>query len=68
MLKKEGYEDVSEENGDLAVKIDYNERVLEILAHLRHDCVEYDSIDIRRSNLEEVFLKLTGARLTEEAS
>jgi ABC-2 type transport system ATP-binding protein len=67
MLKREGFDEVSAEgNGDIAVKIGYKERVLEILSHLRHECIEYDSIDIRRSNLEEVFLALTGAKLTEE--
>jgi ABC-2 type transport system ATP-binding protein len=67
MLKREGFDEVSSEgNGDIAVKIGYKERVLEILSHLRHDCIEYDSVDIRRSNLEEVFLTLTGAKLTEE--
>jgi ABC-2 type transport system ATP-binding protein len=67
MLRQEGFDDVSSEgNGDIAIKIDYKERVLEILSHLRHDCIDYDSIDIRRSNLEEVFLKLTGAKLSED--
>jgi len=67
MLNQEGFTDVtSEGNGDIAVKIDYKERVLEILSHLRHDCIEYESIDIRRSNLEEVFLRLTGSKLMEE--
>jgi ABC-2 type transport system ATP-binding protein len=67
MLKQEGYEEVfSEGNGDIAIKIDYKERVLEILSHLRHDCIEYESLDIRRSNLEEVFLRLTGAKLMED--
>ncbi|HVQ01613.1 MAG TPA: ABC transporter ATP-binding protein [Candidatus Thermoplasmatota archaeon] len=67
MLKQEGFPDASSEgNSDIAVKIDYKERVLEILSHLRHDCVEYDSVDIRRSNLEEVFLRLTGSKLMEE--
>jgi ABC-2 type transport system ATP-binding protein len=69
MLKQEGYDEVSSEgNGDIAIKIDHKERELEILSHLRHDCVEYDSLDIRRSNLEEVFLRLTGSKLTEDAS
>jgi ABC-2 type transport system ATP-binding protein len=67
MLKQEGFNEVTTQgNGDIAVKIDYKERVLEILSHLRHDCIEYDSVDIRRSNLEEVFLTLTGAKLSEE--
>jgi hypothetical protein len=67
MLKREGFPDAtSTGNGDIAVKIDYKERVLEILSHLRHDCIEYDSVSIRGSNLEEVFLRLTGSKLTEE--
>lgn len=69
MLKHEGYDEFSiEENGDIAIKINDKERVLEILSHLRHDCIEYESLDIRRSNLEEVFLRLTGLKLTEESS
>jgi len=66
ILKERGFSVLSEKNGDISIKIDYKERVLEILAELRHACIEYDSIDIRRSNLEEVFLNLTGARLSEE--
>lgn len=53
-------------NGDIRVKIDNKERVLEILSMLRHECIDYDSLDITRSNLEEVFLTLTGSRLSEE--
>ncbi len=67
MLKREGFpEATSVGNGDIAVRIEYKERVLEILSHLRHDCIDYDSIEIRRSNLEEVFLRLTGSKLMEE--
>ena len=69
MLKQEGYDEISSEgNGDIAIKIDYKERVLDILSHLRHDCIEYESLDIRRSNLEEVFLRLTGSKLTEDTA
>jgi ABC-2 type transport system ATP-binding protein len=53
-------------NGDISIKIDNKEKVLEVLSILRHECIDYDSIDIRRSNLEEVFLTLTGSRLSEE--
>ena len=66
ILNERGFKAYSEGNGDIAVKIDYKERVLEVLSNLRHDCIDYESIDIRRSNLEEVFLNLTGAKLTEE--
>jgi ABC-2 type transport system ATP-binding protein len=65
LLKKRGFIVYSEGNSDIAVKIDYKERVLEVLSNLRHDCIDYESIDIRRSNLEEVFLNLTGAKLME---
>ncbi len=66
LIETKGFEVHSSGNGDITVKIDYKEKVLEVLSELRHDCIEYDSVDIRGSNLEEVFLRLTGARLTEE--
>ena len=68
ILNENGFNVETKNNGDLEIKIDFKERVLEVLSLLRHECIEYDSIDIRRSNLEEVFLHLTGARLSEEAS
>jgi ABC-2 type transport system ATP-binding protein len=66
-LKDRGFEAYSEGNGNIAVKIEFKERVLDVLSILRHECIEYGSIDIRRSNLEEIFLMLTGARLSEAA-
>lgn len=64
-LKERGFEANSQGNGNISVKIEFKERVLDVLSILRHQCVEYSSIDIRRSNLEEIFLTLTGARLSE---
>jgi len=65
ILRKNGFDVISETNGNIAVKIDYKDRVLEVLSDLRHECIDYESIDIRRSNLEEVFLHLTGYKLSE---
>jgi ABC-2 type transport system ATP-binding protein len=65
ILGKNGFNASKENNGDIAIKIDYKERVLEVLSILRHEAIDYESIDIRRSNLEEVFLHLTGARLSD---
>ena len=65
-LTSKGYQAKSDGNGNIAITIDNKERVLDVLSDLRHECLEYDSIDIRRSNLEEVFLHLTGARLSGE--
>jgi len=66
ILKEQGFQVRSAGNGDLVITIDNKERVLEVLSELRHSCIEYKGVDIRRSNLEEVFLRLTGARLSEE--
>ena len=65
LLNDEGYDAHSEGNGNLAVTITYKDRVLDVLSTLRHAAIEYESIEIRRSNLEEVFLELTGAKLLE---
>jgi ABC-2 type transport system ATP-binding protein len=64
ILQEHGFDASKEGNGDIAVRIPSKERVLEVLSTLRHECIDYDSIDIRRSNLEEVFLNLTGAKLS----
>ncbi len=64
-LRAHGFDVAQHHNGDLEVNISYNDQVLEVLSRLRHDCIDYDNISIRRSNLEEIFLKLTGAKLSE---
>jgi ABC-2 type transport system ATP-binding protein len=66
ILIENGFKAKSAGNGDIAVKIEYKDKVLEILSVLRHEAIDYDALDIRRSNLEEVFLHLTGAKLSEE--
>ncbi|KYK29045.1 hypothetical protein AYK20_06180 [Thermoplasmatales archaeon SG8-52-1] len=68
ILKDYGFAVEREGNGDISVKINYRERVLEILSILKNECIDYSTIDIRRSNLEEIFLKLTGARLSGSGS
>jgi ABC-2 type transport system ATP-binding protein len=60
-----GY-DVGEANGDVEIKISKREAVLDILFHLREKGVQYREVDIRHSDLEDVFLNLTGAKLKEE--
>ena len=53
--------------GNIAVNIEDKDKILEILSILRHEYIDYDSIEIRRPNLEEIFLHLTGAKLSEGA-
>jgi ABC-2 type transport system ATP-binding protein len=64
LLRDNNFDAYVENNGDIAIKIEFKERVLEVLSILKHECIDYDSIDIRRSNLEEVFLHLTGSKLS----
>jgi ABC-2 type transport system ATP-binding protein len=68
ILKENGLDAFNEENGDVAVNIEFKDKILEVLSILKHECIDYESIDIRRPNLEEIFLHLTGATLREEAS
>jgi len=68
MLRGKGFNATSKGNGNITVTIEHKDRLLEVLSYLRHECVDYDSIDIRRSNLEEIFLQLTGAKLSEVAA
>jgi ABC-2 type transport system ATP-binding protein len=54
-----------EGNRDILINIDHKERIFDALSILRDENVGYGSIDIRRSNLEDIFLKLTGSTLLE---
>ena len=65
ILRENGYKTKKENNGHIAVKIEFKDKVLDVLSILKRECIEYESIDIRRSNLEEIFLKLTGSKLSE---
>jgi len=65
-LKDQGYHIISKHNGNISISIDYTDKILDILSILRHEAVDYQSIDIHRPNLEEIFLHLTGAKLQED--
>lgn len=63
ILKEEGFNIMNQQNGNISISIDYTDKILDILSILRHEAIEYQSIDIHRPNLEEIFLHLTGAKL-----
>lgn len=65
ILKEKGFDVEKKSNSDISVKIEEKDHVLDVLSLLKKLCIDYDSIDIRKSNLEEVFLNLTGSRLSE---
>ncbi|MCD6147083.1 MAG: ABC transporter ATP-binding protein [Thermoplasmata archaeon] len=64
-LKKDGYS-AEETNGNVEVKISKRDAVIDILFHLKEKGIYYREIDIRHSDLEDVFLNLTGEKLKEE--
>jgi ABC-2 type transport system ATP-binding protein len=62
-LKALGYKNIKRKNHDLSVNIQNKNELVELLDKLRDNKIDYKEINIRRSNLEEVFLKLSGVKL-----
>jgi len=50
---------------DLCIKIKDKDELLRVLQELRDHDVKFKEVNVRRANLEEVFLKLTGEKLAE---
>jgi ABC-2 type transport system ATP-binding protein len=55
-------------NGDIIIDVQKDEEVLPLLNKLQEKKVRYDGFDVRKANLEEVFLALTGEVLREEGN
>lgn len=55
----------SQENGDIVIDTVKSDQVLSILSRLKENRIKYNGLDVRKANLEEVFLALTGERLCE---
>ncbi len=64
-LQKKGYQNIRAVNGDVEVKITKKGAVIDILFHLREKNLYYREVDIKHSDLEDVFLNLTGEKLQE---
>jgi ABC-2 type transport system ATP-binding protein len=62
-LKKMGYKNIRRKNHDLRINIDSKDELVGLLDKLRDSRTKYKEINVRRSNLEEVFLKLSGVML-----
>ncbi len=54
------------ENGNVTVEAADNDQIIEFLNNLKLKNVSYLSMDIRKPNLEELFLALTGETLTNQ--
>ncbi len=64
-LQRKGY-DTKAKNSTVEVKIDKKDAVIDILFHLREQGLYYREVDIKHSDLENVFLNITGTSLGEE--
>jgi ABC-2 type transport system ATP-binding protein len=62
-LKQKGYKTHARKNHDITINIRENNELVELLDNLKLRKLKYKEINVRRSNLEEVFLKLTGETL-----
>ena len=52
------------DNGNVIIEAENKDQILDILNWLKDKGIKYDSLDIRKANLEEVFLTLTGEELS----
>jgi len=67
VLEKMGFKPKPDNHKNLKVEVPQTSDVLSILEMLKSEKANYLSMDVRKPNLEEVFLKLTGEALREEA-
>jgi ABC-2 type transport system ATP-binding protein len=60
IIRKMGFEPVHDNHQDLKVRVEHTEDILKTLNAIKDAGGSFLSLDVRRPNLEEVFLKLTG--------
>ena len=63
-LRDKGY-DARARDSTVEVKLDKKDAVIDILFHLREQGLYYREVDIKHSDLEDVFLNITGTSLKE---
>jgi ABC-2 type transport system ATP-binding protein len=63
IIRKMGFEPVHDNRQDLKVRVEHPEDILKALNAVKNAGVSFLGLDVRRPNLEEVFLKLTGKAL-----
>jgi len=62
-IRKMGFTPVHDNHQDLKVRVEHPEDILKTLNAVKDAGGSFLSLDVRRPNLEEVFLKLTGEAL-----
>ncbi len=66
IVRKMGYETVLDNHKDITVRVEHTDDVQKILNAVKDAGVLLHSLDVRKPNLEEVFLKLTSAALRRD--
>jgi ABC-2 type transport system ATP-binding protein len=66
LAKKMGMAIQSQEKGKITIEARGNEQIVEFLNALKANNISYLTMDIRKPNLEELFLELTGEALVEK--
>jgi len=63
IVRKLGFEPVPVNNINIRIRVEHTEGVQQILSAIKESGASYLGLDVRKPNLEEVFLKLTGEAL-----
>jgi ABC-2 type transport system ATP-binding protein len=66
IVRKMGFEPVHDNHKDIKVRVEHTDDVWKILNTIKDAGTSLLSLDVRRPNLEEVFLKLTGEALRKD--
>jgi len=65
IVRKMGFEPVHDHHDNIKVRVDHADDVQKVLNAIKDAGMSLHSLDVRKPNLEEVFLKLTGEVLRE---
>jgi len=65
IVRKTGFEPYLDDHKNIRVRVEQTDHVLQILNAIKAAGASYLGLDVRKPNLEEVFLKLTGEALQE---
>jgi ABC-2 type transport system ATP-binding protein len=63
IVRKIGFEPVHTNHNNIRIRVEHTEDVQQILSAIKDAGAVYRGLDVRKPNLEEVFLKLTGEAL-----
>jgi ABC-2 type transport system ATP-binding protein len=66
IIRKMGYEPVHDNHKDITVRVEHTDDVQKILNAIKDAGATLLSLDVRKPNLEEVFLKLTSGALRKD--